>query len=157
MELVESQQQEIKKLNNLGGENKKKIEFLEAEKRDLSQKLKKYGTFHVQYKDHMNKVVISQKMLLNEAKEMREISDRAITMYATSQKQSVVDQIGLKIKQIKELQLRADKLVKDEKDMLDRVAKAEKTAEKFKAGRLLHRYTLKIQANIPRCFGEAGF
>jgi hypothetical protein len=34
------------------------------------------------------------------------------------------------------MQLRADKLVKDEKEMLDRVAKAEKTAEKFTAGRL---------------------
>ena len=136
LELVKSQQQEIKKLNDLGGENKKKIEALEAEKRDLSQKLKKYGTFHVQYKDHMNKVVNTQKILLNEANEMREISARAITVYATSQKQSVVDQMGLKIKQIKEMRLQADKLVENEKVMLARVAKAEETAETFTAGRL---------------------
>jgi len=136
MELVESQQQEIKKLNDLGEERKKRIEALEVEKKDLSQKLKKYGTFHAQYKDHMNKVVISQRLLLDEAKEMQQISAKAIEVYSTHQQQSVVDQMTLKIREIKKMRSDADQLVKADKTLLARVAAAEETAQKFKEGTL---------------------
>lgn len=130
-------QEEIKKLDDLAGEHKKTIDALEAEKKDLSQKLKKYGTFHVQYKEHMNKVVTTQKILLDEAAEMRKTSAEAIAMYATNRKQSVVDQMGQKIQQIKEMRLQADQLVKYEKDMLARVAKAEETAKKYEKDMLV--------------------
>jgi hypothetical protein len=136
MELVESQQQEIKKLRDFGEKDKKKIEVLEVEKKELSQKLKKYGTFHAQYKDHMNKVVNSQKLLIDEAKEMQKISAQAIQMYSTHKQQSVVDQIGVKIQEIKKMHLQADQLVKTERDLLARVASAEGTAQKFKEGAL---------------------
>jgi hypothetical protein len=136
MELVESQQQEIKKLRDFGEKDKKKIEVLEVEKKELSQKLKKYGTFHAQYKDHMNKVVNSQKLLIDEAKEMQKISAQAIQMYSTHKQQSVVDQIGVKIQKIKKMHLQADQLVKTERDLLARVASAEGTAQKFKEGAL---------------------
>lgn len=136
MELVESQQQEIRKLNDLGEDNKKKIDALEVEKKELSQKLKKYGTFHAQYKDHMNKVILSQRLLVDEAKEMQKISAQAIQAYATHKQQSVVDQMGAKIQEIKEMRLHADQLVKAERDLLARVASAEGTAQKFKEGAL---------------------
>lgn len=133
--LVKSQEQEIKRLNDLGEDSKKEVEALEAEKRVLAQKLQKYGAFHTKYKDHMNDVVSSQKALLLEAKEMRQISAQAITAYKTHQKQSVVDQMGSKIQEIKEMRMQADMLVKNEKAMLDRVAKAEETAETFTEGK----------------------
>jgi len=130
-------QEEIKRLNDLADEYKKTIEALEVEKRDISQKLKKYGTFHVQYRDHMNKVVTTQKLLMNEADEMRKTSAEVIAIYATNQKQSVVDQMDLKIKEIKEMRVQADELVKYEKDMIARVAKAEDIAKKYEKDMLV--------------------
>lgn len=132
VDLAQSQEEEIKRLNHSEDESQKKLEAMEGEKRILSQKLKKYKTFHAQYTDHMNRVVNSQKMLIDEAKEMRKASDEAIKAYAANQ--AAVDQIDFKLKEIRGMRLQADELVKKEQAMLDRVNIAEKTANEFKAG-----------------------
>ena len=67
-EYIESQKAEIEKLKGSGAEFQSKITFLEEEKRELKEKMKKLKNASIKYHTHMNEVVNAQKILLLEAK-----------------------------------------------------------------------------------------
>ncbi|KAI9054353.1 hypothetical protein LZ554_001516 [Drepanopeziza brunnea f. sp. 'monogermtubi'] len=106
--LIESQQFDIMNLQQAQYSSRKRIEALEAQKADLTQKIQKFAGKSSKYKNHINDVVKSQNFLKKEAngilKESSEIKN-ALTGYiaAQSRKDANLDQIKAAIQEAKKI------------------------------------------------------
>ncbi|RDL37074.1 uncharacterized protein BP5553_04507 [Venustampulla echinocandica] len=135
---IESQEKDIEKLKRSEDELRKRSESLEAANLALEERARKCTELGSKYKEHMNKVVQCQEMLVTQAKDMRKVSSQAIATYAAHQtaysiNEAATTKITDALKAIKETRLEVDKSVADEKSLLLSTQKrTEEIAKKLK-------------------------
>jgi hypothetical protein len=115
IELVESQKEQIEKLQGSNQESKAQIKALESEKDKLQKKIEKYAELSSKYKDHINQVAVSQKWLLNQARKMKEDKKAILEASTTFAKSEAHFQnLEAMIKEAKEFRVPAVQLEKCE-------------------------------------------
>ncbi|KAF4627776.1 hypothetical protein G7Y89_g10377 [Cudoniella acicularis] len=134
LQVVESQKLEIGRLKNLDVGSRKKLELLESEKSKLVEKLKSLQEKSAKYTSNMDKVINTNKALMIEAKERKELSKQVLDAHGkyeiasksiqtrikelkgelTRQQDSIVEQNSILAKTQKELQITKETLQKAE-------------------------------------------